>query len=394
MAALGTESGMSRHDEILARCAALAPTLEARAGEAERLRRLPDETIADAADAGLFSMLVPEALGGAGLGLASIAQATRSLAHGCVSSAWTLSFFALHNWLLSKFDPTLTREIFAARPWALVPAPLAPTGTFTAVDGGYRVSGRWEWATGVMHADWVMVHARGTTERGPTTRFCLVPACAARVEDVWFTSGMCATGSNAVVLSDVFVPAHRAIDGVRLMKGAGGAARSFVQYPTVPVLVFVAAAPALGAAERAVELFRAQARERVLAYSMGEKQIDQPAAQIRLSAALATVRAARATWEAALASFIGAVESRDGSQRLDHAAARLAAAHTVRLAREAIATVCDGAGASVYFAGAPLQRLQRDVEVLKGHVVFDWDRTAELVGRLELGFEPRPTDML
>ena len=79
---------------------------------------------------------------------------------------------------------------------------------------------------------------------------------------------------------------------------------------------------------------------------------------------------------------------------IEDAPARLAAAHTVRLAREAIAVVCDGAGASVYFETFPLQRLQRDVEVLKGHVVFDWDRTTELVGRLELGFEPRPTDML
>jgi hypothetical protein len=92
-------------------------------------------------------------------------------------------------------------------------------------------------------------------------------------------------------------------------------------------------------------------------------------------------------------AFTSAVGSR-GVRPLDLAGVRLAAAHTVRLAREAIATVCDGSGASVYFDASPLQRLQRDVEVLKGHVVFDWDRTAELVGRIELGFDPRPSDML
>ncbi|MDX2165413.1 MAG: acyl-CoA dehydrogenase family protein [Deltaproteobacteria bacterium] len=384
---------MSARESLLARCESLVPALEARAADAERLRRLPDATIADAAASGLFSMLVPVARGGAGLGLTDIAQATRILAHGCVSSAWTLSFFALHNWLLGRFDARLQDELFAGRPWTLVPAPLAPTGTLRVEDGGYRVSGRWEWATGVMHADWVMVHALGTGERGPLTRFCLVPVAAARIEDVWLTSGMRATGSNTVVLDDVFVPTHRTLEGRALMQSSG-CALEFARYPTLPVLAFVAAAPALGAAERAVELFRTRVRERVLTYSLGERQIDQPAAQIRLSAALATVRAARASWEAAMTAFDAAAASVAGPRPLDRAAARLAAAHTVRLAREAIGIVCAGAGASVYFEASPLQRLQRDVEVLKGHVVFDWDRTAELVGRLELGFEPRPTDML
>ena len=182
---------MTAHDALLARSVALASALEARAFEAERQRRLPDETIAEAAEAGIFSMLVPAELGGAGLGLASIAQATRALAHGCVSSAWTLSFFALHNWLLTKFDPALGRELFAPRPWVLAPAPLAPTGTLTAGDGGYRVSGRWEWATGVLHADWIIVHALGMGDRGPITRFCVIPA-ATRASRTCGTRAACA----------------------------------------------------------------------------------------------------------------------------------------------------------------------------------------------------------
>ena len=74
--------------------------------------------------------------------------------------------------------------------------------------------------------------------------------------------------------------------------------------------------------------------------------------------------------------------------------ARLAAASTVRLARQAISTVCEGSGASIYAETSPLQRLQRDVEVLKGHVIFDWDRCAELAGRIALGLEPSPIDMV
>ena len=95
-----------------------------------------------------------------------------------------------------------------------------------------------------------------------------------------------------------------------MKRPGGGRAHRFVEYPTLPVLAFVAAAPALGAAERAVELFRTRARDRVLAFTLGERQIDQPAAQIRLSTALATVRAARATWEAAMARVRAGAPSR------------------------------------------------------------------------------------
>ena len=186
-----------------------------------------------------------------------------------MSSAWTLSFFALHNWLLTKFDPALGRELFAPRPWVLAPAPLAPTGTLTAEDGGYRVSGRWEWATGVLHADWIIVHALGMGDRGPITRFCVIPAwLCAPTRTPAHEAGMARHPEHAVVLDDVFVPAHRTLDGRRVMRPGGGRAHRFIEYPTLPALAFVAAAPALGAAERAVELFRTRARDRVLAFTL------------------------------------------------------------------------------------------------------------------------------
>lgn len=78
-------------------------------------------------------------------------------------------------------------------------------------------------------------------------------------------------------------------------------------------------------------------------------------------------------------------------QRVD---VRLAAASTVRRARGAISMACEGSGASTYFESHRLQRLQRDVEVIGGHVVFDWDRTTELAGRVALGLDTRPGDLV
>jgi len=381
-------------NDVIASCERLSLTLAARAPEAERRRRLHPETIDEAADAGLFSMLVPTRHGGGGLGLDSLAECTRILAHGCPAAAWTLSFLVMHNWLVARFPEETVEELFADRPWVLAPAPLNPSGTATPVDGGYRVTGRWEWATGVEHADWVLVHALVDEPGTFSTRFVLLPRDEIDVVDVWHTSGMRATGSNTVVVRDRFVPAGRSIGRAQLMDAAApvqGDAMSAL--PVVAVLALVAAAPALGAAEAAVELFRQRLSERVLAYTLGEKQADQPAARVRLATALSEVRAARAVWERALSQISDAAMTAEPTVR-DRMAARLAAASTVRLSRQAISTVCDGSGASIYMVESTLQRLQRDVEVLKGHVIFDWDRCAELAGRIELGLEPSMTDMV
>ena len=89
--------------EFVRRCQALVPGLQARATEAEELRRLPDATLREVRDAGLFEAFVPTSLGGRGLGLEALAQGTRVMAHGCPASAWTLSFLMMHGWLLARF---------------------------------------------------------------------------------------------------------------------------------------------------------------------------------------------------------------------------------------------------------------------------------------------------
>ncbi len=382
------------HADVLRRSEQLSLSLQDRAEKAEALRRLPAATMDDLAEFDLLRMVVPTSLGGHGLGLPSLAHSTRILGRGCVASAWTSSFLVMHSWMLGKFPAQARAELFSPeQPWALAPAPLAPTGTLTATEGGYLVSGRWEWATGVHHGQWVMVHAV-QTEPEFVTRFVVVPATDVTIDDVWHTSGMCATGSDTVVLDDVFVPSHRALPAEQLMFGGElleGDGMALLPLPQV--LALVAAAPALGAAERAVDLYRERVTARVLAYSLGKKAIDQPAAQMRLGSVMSDLAAVRTQWDAAVEELAG--HAGRGDMPLERRAAiRLAAAATVRGARSIINTIAEGAGASVYFNSSPFQRIQRDVEVLKGHVIFDWDRTTELAGRVALGLPLEPTDMV
>ncbi|MEZ5165962.1 MAG: hypothetical protein R2695_05525 [Acidimicrobiales bacterium] len=139
------------------------------------------------------------------------------------------------------------------------------------MDGDFRLRGRWDWATGVAHGEWVVVHA---LVAGPDfdARFALVPIADVTVDDVWYTAGMAATGSNSVVIDGAMVPADRTVGAADLLLGQIPVdGDGLAGLPTIAVLSLMASAPALGAAERAVELYRSQLAERVLTYTVGDR---------------------------------------------------------------------------------------------------------------------------
>ena len=175
--------------------------LAERAQQAETLRRLPAETIADLTGSGFTELLVPAVYGGREAAFSEILDPVRRMAHGCTSSAWTIGFYALHNWMLALFPEEAQSEAFSSRPF-LAPAPLAPTGRGLPEAGGVRLSGRWSWATGVMDANWIMVGALCGPDNAIYPALALLPASDITVDDVWHTDGMCATGSNDVVITD------------------------------------------------------------------------------------------------------------------------------------------------------------------------------------------------
>jgi 3-hydroxy-9,10-secoandrosta-1,3,5(10)-triene-9,17-dione monooxygenase len=375
---------------------AMAVRLAERAREAEALRSVPRASIDEAQAAGFFALLVPTARGGGGMAFPAFVDIVRRLAAGCASSAWTLSFLALHAWLLCKFEPALQDELFADGAIPLAPAPLAPTGKAEKVEGGYRVTGRWDWASGVNHGDWLMVNCIEPGAMVP--RFCVLRTAEATVRDVWHVAGMAATGSNTVVVEDVFVPEHRTLQAhlLKLAPSPGEALYpdSTVKFPMGPVLAIVACTPALGAAEGGLAAFTDRMKEKLQAYSGGQKAVDSPATQLRLGEALATVRAARLVWEDALARLEREGPSGHETSVETLAAIRLASADVVRLANVALNTMSAAAGASGGFLDFPLQRHLRDVQMMRGHVVYDWDRAATIGGKIALGLPPSPADLL
>ncbi len=370
--------------------------LASRARDAEAARRLPPETIADYRASELGRLVMPARYGGVQAEFPAILDPIRRMAHGCASSAWTLGFYMLHNWMLALFDEQTQNEVFADGP-VLCPAPLAPTGRAVPDGDGFRLSGRWSWATGVMDAQWILVGAICGPDDAPFPALVLVPAADFTVDDVWHTAGMRATGSNDVVITDTWIPAHRLVNVIDIYGGTAPGATLHdaapYRWPMVPALALVAAMPALGSAERVTDLFAERLSKRVLAYS-GAAQKDQPAAQIRLGSARVRLRALHGLLTDTATRIQELVDAGQRVSRAERADARAAAAHIVHESRSIIADLIEEAGASAHFLDNPLQRAKRDVDIICGHVVFDYDVSRELAGALEAGVKISPTSMI
>ncbi|OMC41216.1 acyl-CoA dehydrogenase [Mycobacterium sp. GA-1841] len=371
-----------------------------RAAEAEELRRLPDATVTDLVDSGFTELLVPARFGGRQAAFPAILDPVRQMAHGCTSSAWTIGFLALHNWMLALFGEQAQQEAFADRPF-LAPAPLAPTGRGLPVEGGIRLTGRWSWATGVMHGNWIIVAALCGPDDALYPALALLPIGDVSVADVWHTDGMRATGSNDAIASDVFVPEHRLVKVLDIYSGTApgaglhgsGLESTAYRWPMVPALALLAAMPALGSAERVIEIYAERLGERVLPYE-GVMQKDKPIAQAHLAEAQVRMRAVRALLADTVGEIEGIVAAGDSVEKPVRAQARLAAAHIVSESRSVISALMGAGGASIHFLSNPLQRFKRDVDVLSGHVVFDYDTSRELAGALALGMKIPRTSMI
>ncbi|WP_116367312.1 acyl-CoA dehydrogenase family protein [Parahaliea mediterranea] len=372
------------------RIKALVPMIEARAEQVEAQRKPDDDVIAALADTGLFRAFVPAAFGGDEIDTDTFINLGLLVSRACTSTGWVSTFYMEHNWMLAHFPRSTQRDVFGGRGYLLAPATISPGGHAVACDGGYRISGQWSWGTGIMHADYAILNAVVEGEEdGP--RLFLLPRAQVQVLDTWYAAGMAGTGSNDIRAEDVFVPSDYTcpLKDMAIGRGAGlpdkGAAR--YRHPMMPLLCIAAAIPALGAAQRALALFRARLEGRKL-YGMSGKQVDRPSAQILFGDAHARVRAAELTLRDVGRRLSDWGERADICPMEDRAEMRLSAALAVRECRDTVRRLMDASGASAHLSAHPMQRIARDINTLSCHTVFDADIGAENYGRLLLGLKP------
>lgn len=386
---------MSREDpdlkaELLGRASRLVPVLKERAARTEQHRQMLPETIKDLVASGLIRIGNPDRYGGQGLDIDVAHAVAWELGRGCGSTAWCYSLWAVHNWWLGHFPEQAQEEFFASGPDTLFSSGLNPArGKGVPVDGGFRVSGRWSFSSGCDAASWAMVAVLGA---GPDALiWLLLPRSDYEIVDTWFASGMRGTGSKDVVVKDVFVPAHRALDANRAGDGDwnGWELHQRLSY-RVPLRCLTGwdlAAPLIGVAQGAVDEFTARLRG---TKGLG-RTADSVPMQLRLAEAAAEVDAARTIHAQDIREILEKAERGETFTELDRARYRRDKGFLSRLCLQAVNRLFEAGGAGAVLESDPIQRFHRDAHSASHHAALVWDAAAENFGRLALGLGPSPS---
>jgi alkylation response protein AidB-like acyl-CoA dehydrogenase len=373
--------------EVVDRTRDLIPGLRERIVDTENLRRLPDATIQDARDAGIFSLLLPASLGGSGGGLAEFVDVLRYLAQGDPTVAWTVGFLAEHNWMLARYPKEAQDEIFAAGGPAFMAAVANPPRQAATVEGGYLVSGEWGYASGVMHSEWVQVTARIDGSDRPS--LFLVPRDEVEVKDTWYMSGMKGSGSHDVKLDAKFVPEHRAVDidlwHSRRNHGGKLHPEPIYRYDARDLLNFLVPAMMVGAAEASLEFYRERLDRRRAAYSQ-DVIGDTVLGQTRYARSLSALRSAKALLHSAQQEVVEInAASPDDLSDEQRATLKLDCLRICDQAWESSEIGVRGSGSAIYRSADIAQHFIRDMQTLLSHLTIDQDGMQSKAGEILLG---------
>jgi 3-hydroxy-9,10-secoandrosta-1,3,5(10)-triene-9,17-dione monooxygenase len=383
-------------DQYLERARALGPVLRKRAQDCERLRRIPDETIKDFIAAGFFDILKPRRHGGAELEPLVFLQVCMEVARHCGSSAWVLAIVGIHDWRLALFPDKAATEVWsgAGRPSPLIAASTPPSGKAVRVPGGFRISGRWPFASGVDHCGWAFLAAKvpvGKEGRVALQYLFLVPRSDFEIEDDWHVAGLKGTGTKTILVTDAFVPEHRAsseADTARLRRDpASSHDGPLYRHPWGLMLAYAIAAPAIGMADAAIDQYVAFVREK-----LGDTDPDasgNPHANLRIAKCRTMVDCARARFSQNLEE-LGQAARAGGEPPIElRARCRWEAAWIAQCCADQVATIFGAMGIGAQFDQHPLQRLFRDIHALKAHRIMNAEGTGENFGRLQVGLSNR-----
>jgi alkylation response protein AidB-like acyl-CoA dehydrogenase len=364
----------------------LAPLIRSSADEIDAARELPRPLFEALADAGLFHLAVPRAIGGAEIDFPTYVEVIEEIGKADASTGWAVNQGAIFGTYAARMPRQVARAIWIDTPRSVVANTPAPTAKAVVVPGGYRVTGRQGFSTGCRHAAWVAAHAQ-VVENGqirlehgqPEARYFFVPVAEAELLDTWRVRGMRGTGTHHFAVTDVFVPAERTV-----LSATAKLMEEGPLYKIPRTLAFASgdAAVALGMARASVDTFVELAGAKT-PRAMQALLRDQSMIQVGVGQAEAALRSGRAFLMETVRDIWG--EATAGGVSLERRAIlRLATTHGIRLAAQVIDTVYNAAGATAAYEGHLLQRHFQDIHVITQHLQ---GRMAhyELVGRHWLG---------
>jgi alkylation response protein AidB-like acyl-CoA dehydrogenase len=348
----------------------LGPSILDRAGEIETARRVPPDLIEELRAAGCFRLVRPTTHGGLEASIADAMRALESLARADASVAWTVMIGA-GSWIDLAHLPRATFDaLYATNPDAITAGVFNPTASITWEDGGYRVTGRWSFASGCEHADVIFGNGvEGMVDGMPQLRGAVFAPDDVTIEDTWSVSGLCGTGSHHIRADGVIVPAERTYDPVG---GEPCIDALIVRLPPPAVFSLVMASVALGIAQGALDDITVLASDKVPLLSPVTLGAN-PLFQFDLAVADTDLRAARSLLYDEAARIWATAAAGDPPTMEQRAQGRASAVWAVDRATSVVIAAYRAGGGSSLYAACPLQRRLRDIYALGQHFIVRRD---------------------
>ena len=382
-------------EEILANAIALGPKIRECRDEIERERRLPMHLVDAMKKAGVFRMPMPRALGGPELDLPSQLCVIEALAAADASVGWCAMIGCEAGYYIGYMEDSSAREMYADLD-TVTAGQVTLTGRAVRVKGGYRVSGRWPFASGCQHSSWLiagcMVYENAAQKLRPNgvpeSLQCFVPTKDARILDTWYTTGLRGSGSHDFMVDDYFVPEGRSFSYQELEP-----------YRTEPLYRFPfniglkLGGPALGVARAAIDALIEAGERPVRLTTVGgipappRMLRDEEFVQDTVGKAEATLGAARAYLFATIGDIWATMASGAELAPRQLAQSAMVSAQVYSMCTQAVEMVYKARGGSSVYANNLLDRCLRDVLTMNQHVMNSL-RAYSMAGRILLGLPP------
>jgi 3-hydroxy-9,10-secoandrosta-1,3,5(10)-triene-9,17-dione monooxygenase len=382
------------HAEAIARAKKIGEVCKANAVATEKLRHLPPENVQAMVESDLIGLIIPKDRGGYGIdSWMMIADVVTEVGRHCGASGWCFDLLMQHHWVFGMFPGECQDQVYKQAPRAKIGTSFMPGGKATRAPGGFRISGEWSFSSGIDHSDWAILGGLVPAADGanpPDVRFFLFGPGEFKVKDNWYAVGLKGSGSNNVVVNDVFVREEftvRAADfgagnspGSKVNKGVMFKEPGYVAFP------FGIFCPLIAIARGALDCFTDFAKTRAAS------AVRDPLLQL--------LGTQRAIGEAAAEIDAAYLLAKDNDEKLiaglpngeaDASAIRRNFTLASRLAMRGVDRLFEASGARGILDGNPIQRFWRDVHAAGNHVAWGVDTGYVNAGAFAMGLPPAGT---
>ncbi|GAA4365269.1 3-hydroxy-9,10-secoandrosta-1,3,5(10)-triene-9,17-dione monooxygenase oxygenase subunit [Nocardioides caricicola] len=374
----------------------LLPGIRERADEAERLRVVPEASIKELEEVGFFRLLQPKRFDGFESDPVDFYTAVRDIAGACGSTGWVSSVVGVHPWQVALFPEEAQQAVWGADTSTRLSSSYAPTGKATVTDGGYTLSGKWSFSSGCDHCSWVLLGGLVFNADGNVVDFktFMVPRENYTIVDVWHMVGLSGTGSNDIVVEDVFVPEAFTLSmgdtGRCFGPGQEQNTSELYKLPFHSIFTGTITTPIIGMARGAYAEHVDMQQKRVRAAYLGEKASLDPFAAVRIAKASSEIDAA---W-ALLVNNIREEQAHVAKGEQIPLGLRLRVRRDQVLgtqrAIDAIDSLFEASGGRALTQGTYLQRAWRDAHAGRVHAANDPERALQMYGAHEFGHKVDP----